>query len=173
MTDMKSEFRDYQDAFTWAEKRRDEGLKVVLTNGCFDVIHRGHIDLLEKAAGLGDVLVIALNADESVRRIKGKERPFMPAPDRAAILLALRWVDRVLVFEEDTPEKVIEGIKPDVLVKGAEYEEAEIVGAEFVRAYGGRVERIPMVEGESSSSYIEKLRNSAAVEGHNSTEEER
>jgi rfaE bifunctional protein nucleotidyltransferase chain/domain len=137
---------------------REERKRIVFTNGCFDVIHPGHVALLEKAASLGDVLVVAVNDDESVRRLKGEERPIMPASERAEILLAMRWVDYVTVFPDDTPGAVIELVRPDVLAKGAEYEKGDIVGAEFVEGYGGEVVRIDMKPGYSSRNIISRIR---------------
>jgi D-beta-D-heptose 7-phosphate kinase/D-beta-D-heptose 1-phosphate adenosyltransferase len=130
---------------------------VVFTNGCFDILHRGHVELLEKARAMGDCLVVGINSDDSVRRLKGMGRPINTARDRAEVLLALRSVDYVTVFPEDTPIETIEALEPDVLVKGAEYGSGEIVGEDFVLARGGRVERIEMVEGYSSSGIIEKM----------------
>ncbi len=140
-------------------KLREEmaGRAIVFTNGCFDVLHRGHVVLLETAAAMGDCLVVGINSDDSVRRLKGEGRPVNPQDDRAAVLLALRSVDYVTVFDEDTPIETIEALEPDVLVKGAEYGSGEIVGEEFVLARGGRVERVEMVEGYSSSGVIDRM----------------
>jgi D-beta-D-heptose 7-phosphate kinase/D-beta-D-heptose 1-phosphate adenosyltransferase len=137
---------------------RESGQTLVLTNGCFDLIHRGHTDYLEQARALGDVLVVGLNDDESVRRLKGRGRPLQPLADRAALLLALRAVDFVVPFPEDTPAKLVLALVPDVLVKGGDYELDQIVGRETVEAAGGRVERIPFRPGYSTSSLIERIR---------------
>jgi len=110
---------------------REANLRIVFTNGCFDVIHRGHVELLEFARSLGDVLVVGLNSDDSVRRLKGPERPVNTLMDRAVVLLAIRWVDFVIPFSEDTPERLIKELRPDVLVKGGDYELDDIVGADF------------------------------------------
>jgi rfaE bifunctional protein nucleotidyltransferase chain/domain len=133
------------------------GNKLVFTNGVFDVLHRGHVDYLAKAAACGDILVVGLNSDASVRRLKGPDRPIQRQSDRAAILLALRVVDYVVIFGEDTPVKLIRQVKPDVLAKGADYRITEIVGADFVRSYGGKVRRIRLTPGRSSSKIISGL----------------
>jgi len=147
-----------KDLDSFRLRLEEEGKSLVFTNGCFDLVHPGHLALLERASTLGDTLLVAINDDESVRRLKGPGRPFFPAEERAEILLAIRWVDYVTIFAEDTPLETIELLVPQVLVKGAEYEEEEIVGAGFVRARGGRVVRIDMQKGYSSSSLIEKIR---------------
>jgi rfaE bifunctional protein nucleotidyltransferase chain/domain len=130
---------------------------IVFTNGCFDVIHRGHVTLLDESGRMGDCLVVGINSDDSVRRLKGAGRPLTGQEDRAFVLLALRSVDYVTIFEEDTPMETIEALEPDILVKGAEYGNGEIVGEEFVLSRGGRVERIDMVEDYSSSIIIDRL----------------
>ncbi len=139
---------------------RAAGRRVVFTNGCFDLLHAGHVALLEQARALGDVLVVAINSDASVRRLKGEGRPLVPQAERAELLRALEPVDRVLVFEEDTPRETIETLLPDVLVKGADWGPDEIVGADSVRASGGRVERIALVPGRSTSGIVERIRRS-------------
>ncbi len=135
---------------------RDE--RIVFTNGCFDLLHRGHIELLLTAKRLGDCLVVGINSDRSMRRLKGSSRPLMNEMDRAFMLLQLRPVDYVTIFEEDTPLETIQTLEPDVLVKGAEYERGEIVGADFVEEAGGKVVRVEMVKGYSTSDFIEKMR---------------
>ncbi len=129
----------------------------VFTNGCFDLIHPGHVSLLERARELGDRLVVGINSDESVRRIKGPGRPVVDQESRKAVLLALRAVDEVRIFEELTPEKLIRNIKPDILVKGGDWTENEIIGADFVKSLGGRVVSLPLLEGFSSSNLIEAI----------------
>lgn len=137
---------------------RREGKKVVFTNGCFDVLHVGHLSILKRAAALGDFLIVATNADETVTRLKGPGRPVNNQSDRAELLGGLGCVGAVIVFEEDTPERVIRAIKPDVLVKGAEYSIGQVPGAEFVTANGGRVELLAMVEGKSTTRVVGKIR---------------
>jgi len=138
---------------------KSEGKKVVFTNGVFDLLHIGHITYMAKAADLGDKLVIGLNSDSSVKRIKGEDRPVNDQDSRAALLAALFFVDAIVVFEEDTPLNVISTLMPDILVKGADYSVENIVGAKEVMANGGEVKTIDFVEGYSSTSIIQKIRN--------------
>jgi len=138
-------------------KLRRSGSSIVFTNGVFDILHRGHVEYLAKAKSLGDVLIVGLNSDASVRRLKGKNRPIQEQTDRAAILLALKAVDYVVLFGEDTPEQLIRLIRPNVLAKGADYKISEIVGSSFVRSYGGKVRRIRLTKGRSTSSILKKL----------------
>jgi len=140
------------------EQWKSEGKKVVFTNGVFDLVHIGHLSYLSKAAELGDKLIIGLNADSSVRRIKGEGRPVNDQNSRAALLAALFFVDAVVVFEEDTPQNLIATLLPDILVKGADYTIENIVGAKEVLANGGEVKTITFVEGYSSTSIIQKIR---------------
>jgi len=137
---------------------QNEGKKVVFTNGVFDLLHIGHITYLSKAAELGDKLVIGLNSDSSVKRIKGDDRPVNDQNSRAALLAALFFVDAVVLFDEDTPRNLITTLLPDILVKGADYEIENIVGAKEVLANGGEVKTITFVEGYSSTSIIQKIR---------------
>ena len=131
--------------------------KIVFTNGCFDLLHSGHIDLLEKAKKLGSKLIVGINSDSSVRKIKGKNRPILSQDERAAILIGLSSVDEVKIFDELTPEKMISEVKPDVLVKGGDWNKSEIVGADFVKRNGGEVHSIPLKEGHSSSGIVENI----------------
>lgn len=133
--------------------------KIVFTNGVFDILHRGHVEYLARAKGCGDVLIVGLNSDRSVRRLKGKNRPVQKQADRAAILLALKAVDHVIIFGEDTPDKLIRELRPDVLVKGSDYRMSEIVGAEYVKSQGGRVVRIPLTRGRSTTSILKRTRS--------------
>jgi D-beta-D-heptose 7-phosphate kinase / D-beta-D-heptose 1-phosphate adenosyltransferase len=137
---------------------RREGQRVVFANGCFDVLHSGHLSLLRQAAACGDFLVVAINSDDSVRKLKGPERPVYNERDRAELLGGLGCVGAVVVFADDTPERLINAIRPDVLVKGAEYQGTSIPGAAFVESYGGRVELITMVAGRSTTKTVERLR---------------
>lgn len=130
---------------------RRAGRKIVFTNGVFDILHRGHVDYLRQARSFGDILIVGLNSDASVRRLKSAGRPLQSQRDRAAILLALEMVDYVVIFGEDTPDKLIRQIKPAVLVKGADYKISEIVGADIVRSYGGQVKRARLTSGRSTS----------------------
>ena len=137
---------------------QSKGKKVVFTNGVFDLLHIGHITYMAKAAELGDKLVIGLNSDSSVKRIKGEDRPVNDQNSRAALLAALFFVDGIVVFEEDTPIEIITSLMPDILVKGADYSIENIVGAKEVMANGGEVKTIDFVEGYSSTSIIKKIR---------------
>jgi rfaE bifunctional protein nucleotidyltransferase chain/domain len=138
---------------------KNEGKKIVFTNGVFDLLHIGHITYLSKAAGLGDKLIIGLNTDSSVKRIKGEDRPVNDQNSRAALLAALFFVDAIVLFEEDTPRELITALLPDVLVKGADYSVENIAGAKEVIANGGEVKTITFVEGYSSTAIIQKIRN--------------
>jgi D-beta-D-heptose 7-phosphate kinase/D-beta-D-heptose 1-phosphate adenosyltransferase len=137
---------------------RAEGLKVVLTNGCFDLLHAGHIALLEMARGQGDVLVVALNSDASVRGLKGAGRPVLPGDERAEVLLALEAVDRVVLYDEPTPLAVVRALLPDALVKGADWAADDIVGRAEVEGAGGRVVRVGLVPGRSTSALVDRVR---------------
>ncbi len=134
------------------------GKSLVFTNGVFDLLHSGHLELLEESAAQGDILLVAINSDASVERLKGPGRPVYPAAERAEILLALKWVDFVTIFEEDTPLVAIQNSRPDILVKGAEYGAGAIVGEEDVLGWGGRVWRFPMRAGYSTTRIVEKIR---------------
>ncbi len=139
------------------EEERKKGKKIVFTNGCFDILHAGHAYYLKKAKELGDVLVVGINSDQSVKRIKGEKRPIVPESMRAYLVDSLKPVDYVVIFQEDTPEKLIELIRPDVLVKGSDWKIEDIVGANTVLSYGGRVERIEFVFDISTTKIIEKI----------------
>jgi D-glycero-beta-D-manno-heptose 1-phosphate adenylyltransferase len=136
---------------------RKEGKKLVFTNGCFDILHVGHVRYLNQAGAMGDVLVVAINSDRAVRQIKGKERPIVPEMERAEILAALACVDHVFIFDDPTPQKVIDAIIPDVLVKGADWAISEIVGRETVEKNGGAVRNINLVEGSSTTGIITRV----------------
>ncbi len=146
------------EAMTALTRWHEEGKKVVFTNGCFDIVHLGHVDYLEKARALGDKLVLGLNTDASVSRLKGPLRPVVNEMARARLMAALSFVDTVILFDEPTPLQLIEAIGPDILVKGDDYSVENIVGADFVLAKGGEVKTIPLVKGYSTSSLIEKIR---------------
>jgi D-beta-D-heptose 7-phosphate kinase/D-beta-D-heptose 1-phosphate adenosyltransferase len=137
---------------------RANGRRVVFANGCFDLLHAGHVRLLEQARAAGDFLVVGLNSDRSVREIKGAGRPLLSADERAAVLGALEAVDRVVVFEEKTPQALIEALLPDVLVKGADWPMEAIVGREVVEAAGGRVARIDLLQDRSTTDLLARIR---------------
>lgn len=131
--------------------------KIVFTNGCFDILHLGHVTYLEQAKERGDILIVGLNSDASVKRLKGAKRPIKDELSRASILAALSSVDIVIIFGEDTPIDLIRAVSPDILVKGGDYKKENIVGAKFVEENGGTVEIIPFLEGHSSTDLINKL----------------
>ncbi len=136
-------------------RRKDnKNFTVVFTNGCFDIIHPGHIHIIERSSSLGDLVIVGMNSDKSVRKIKGEGRPVMDEKSRAAVLAALKGVDYVMVFDEETPERVISFIRPDVLVKGSEYKEKDIVGREAA----GRIVRVEMKKGYSTTKIIQKIK---------------
>ena len=142
----------------WLAPQRAAGRKIVFTNGCYDIIHPGHVDLLERARALGDVLVLGLNSDDSVRRQnKGPERPVNPYPARAFVLAHLASVDAVTGFDEDTPENLIRAILPDVLVKGGDWTPDRIVGRDIVEARGGQVVSLPLLPGYSTTAIVNRL----------------
>ncbi|MFW6020057.1 MAG: D-glycero-beta-D-manno-heptose 1-phosphate adenylyltransferase [Bacteroidales bacterium] len=142
-----------------AARKKNTGKKMVFSNGCFDILHYGHVDYLSKAADFGDFLLLGLNSDDSVRRLKGKNRPLNPQNSRALLLAAMQFVDYVVLFDEDTPYELIKAVQPDVLVKGKDYEAKDIVGYDIVKANGGEVKTIELVEGYSTSGIIEHIQN--------------
>jgi D-beta-D-heptose 7-phosphate kinase/D-beta-D-heptose 1-phosphate adenosyltransferase len=148
-------------AATW----RMAGKRIVFTNGCFDLLHAGHLSLLSQAAKLGDVLVLAINSDASVKRLKGPERPLVPQEDRAAVLAALGFVDAVTIFDEDTPLEVLQSVRPHVLVKGGDYKIEGVVGREFMEASGGRVALVPLTPEKSTTALVERIRRGTGKTG--------
>ncbi len=145
----------------YARDRRAPGQRVVFTNGVFDILHRGHVEYLYAARALGDILVVGLNSDSSVRRLKGPRRPLNPEYDRALVLAGLGCVDAVTLFDEDTPHQLIAALLPDVLVKGGDYRPEEVVGRPEVEAAGGRLVLIPFVEGRSTTGLVERIRSTS------------
>jgi rfaE bifunctional protein nucleotidyltransferase chain/domain len=146
-----------KDLLETREAARRSGKKVVFTNGCFDILHRGHVELLKRARSLGDLLVVAVNSDASVTRLKGEKRPIVRQEDRVAVLAELESVDYVTIFEEDTPAEIVEQVRPDVLVKGSDYEMDEIVGKAEVEEMGGRVVRIPLYGDFSTERMLREI----------------
>ena len=138
---------------------RRENFKLVFTNGCFDLLHKGHLDLLSNAAGFGDKLFVGLNSDKSVKKLKGDSRPKQNERTRAQKLLELKYVNHVIIFEDLTPQKLVHAISPDVLVKGGDYKKNEIVGAKHVISCGGVVKIVPLTPGFSTTSIIQKSSN--------------
>ncbi|MGM0607047.1 MAG: D-glycero-beta-D-manno-heptose 1-phosphate adenylyltransferase [Candidatus Muiribacteriota bacterium] len=149
----------YKNAKNFADKIKEEGKKIVFTNGCFDIIHAGHISYLNKAAGLGDFLIVGLNSDSSIKRLKGEGRPVNNENARKTVMEALKMVDAVFVFEEDTPIKLIKAVKPDYLVKGGDYKKEEVVGFDFLKKYNGQVVIIDYVPGYSTTEIINSCQN--------------
>jgi rfaE bifunctional protein nucleotidyltransferase chain/domain len=159
MINTASKIVSLQEATVLVDKWKLQRETIVFTNGCFDIVHIGHVDYLEKAHNLGSKLVLGLNTDHSIRRIKGEKRPIVAENARARIMAALGFVDAVILFEEDTPLRLIQTIKPDILVKGDDYMVENIIGADFVIENGGKVKTIPLVKGFSTSNIIEKIKN--------------
>jgi D-beta-D-heptose 7-phosphate kinase/D-beta-D-heptose 1-phosphate adenosyltransferase len=148
-----------EEAVRWVREFQGRGLKMVFTNGCFDLLHPGHVTYLEEARSLGDALLVAVNTDASARRLqKGDGRPVNPEADRARVLAALAAVDRVVLFDEDTPLEIITALQPDILVKGGDYRLEEVAGREVVLARGGQVLILPFQTGYSTSRLLERLR---------------
>ena len=147
----------WDEAAEARERLRHADVALAFTNGVFDLLHPGHVELLERARSMAGALFVGLNSDASVRRLKGASRPFLPEADRARVVGALRAVDAVVLFDEDTPEALIRRLVPDVLVKGADYALEAIVGRDVVEAAGGRVERVTLVEGRSTSEMAREI----------------
>lgn len=158
MSDTTDRIVSLQAAAAAAAAARGAGKTVVLTNGCFDLFHAGHLHCLEQARRAGDLLIVALNSDASVRRLKGPGRPILPAPERAELLAGLRVVDLVFLFDEDTPLESILRIRPDVLVKGGDWRPEDVVGRREVESWQGRVLIVPARPGDSTSSLVERIR---------------
>ena len=136
---------------------KKDGKCLIFTNGCFDIVHAGHIDYMEKAKALGDVLIVGVNSDESIRRIKGNNRPIVGVDYRLRLLQGISSIDYVCVFNEDTPLELIKKVKPDIIVKGEDWKDKGVVGEDFVRSYGGKVELIALLPGISTSIIIDKI----------------
>lgn len=155
--------RNQDQQVTELRERWEKGERIVFTNGCFDILHVGHLRYLTEAKALADLLVIGLNSDSSVRRLKGPDRPIVSEDERREMLLGLKAVDYVLIFEEDTPLELIKLVCPDVLVKGGDWTVDKIVGSDFVFAHGGKVLSLPYVEGSSTTNIIEKVQKGRAA----------
>jgi rfaE bifunctional protein nucleotidyltransferase chain/domain len=154
---LRNKIRVLPELIRIRQQLKIEGRRVVFTNGVFDILHRGHVEYLERAKSLGDVLIVGLNSDESVKKIKGEARPIMLQEDRAMVLAGLSSVDFICLFEEETPANLIRQLIPDILVKGSDYKIDDIVGREIVEANGGKVVTIDLVPGQSTTSVIEKM----------------
>lgn len=146
-----------QELVLIVDKLKRDGKRIVFTNGCFDIIHIGHVRYLKSAKGYGNILIVGLNSDESVRKIKGDKRPIVPQEERAEVLSSIRFVDYVIIFNEPDPYNTIAAIKPDILVKGGDWAIDKIVGRDIVESYSGKVCIIPFIEGASSSKIIEEI----------------
>ena len=152
---IESHIKTFDEITSIVDRLKGKGKKIVFTNGCFDILHRGHVSYLDVAKSFGDVLILGLNSDDSVRRLKGDSRPINNQEDRGFILAALESVDYVVNFYEDTPYELIKLIKPDVLVKGADYEDKEVVGSDIA----GEVRLVTFIDGKSTTSTIDKIKN--------------
>ncbi len=160
---VKAKVKPLNELLEIIAKLRQEGKRIVFTNGCFDLLHAGHASYLAQAKSLGDVLIIGLNSDSSVRALKGSERPLVPQDDRALLLASLAFVDFVVLFDELTPHRLIEAIKPDIHVKGGDYTEADLPEAPLVRSYGGQVVILPKFEGRSTTDLVQRIRKGVSV----------
>ncbi|MDP8221632.1 MAG: D-glycero-beta-D-manno-heptose 1-phosphate adenylyltransferase [Candidatus Stygibacter frigidus] len=156
---MRNKLRTWQEMSAIREELSSDNRKVVFTNGCFDILHRGHVQYLQSARELGDVLIVGLNNDDSVKRLKGKHRPVNNEIDRAIVLSALQDVDHVVIFIEDTPYELINTLKPDILVKGGDWKPEDIVGSDIVLQNGGKVLSLDFIQGYSTTKTIDKTEN--------------
>lgn len=156
---MSDKLRSLDELISITAQARQKGKAVVFTNGCFDLLHRGHVHLLRQAKAAGDLLIVALNSDRSIKTIKGPARPILPEADRAELIGAMEMVDYIVIFDEPDPYKLIAAIQPTVLVKGGDWSETEIIGADLVARWGGRVAVVPYLKGFSTSEMIERIRN--------------
>lgn len=154
---VKNKIIEGEELEKWLDECRKNGKKIVFTNGCFDILHRGHVEYLSKAAAFGDVMVVGLNTDASVKRLKGPSRPVNDEYARAFVLAGLEFVSAVVLFDEDTPYNLIKKVQPDFLVKGSDYKPENIVGYDIVTAKGGKVVTVDLVEGFSTTKTIEKM----------------
>ncbi|MBT4881859.1 D-glycero-beta-D-manno-heptose 1-phosphate adenylyltransferase [Flavobacteriales bacterium] len=157
---LKNKIFTLEELKTQVESWKNSGEKVVFTNGCFDIVHRGHIEVLARTADLGSKFIIGLNSDSSIKKLKGDDRPIINEQSRAILLASLSFVDAVVLFSEETPINLISTLVPDVLAKGGDYEIKTIVGHEIVQKNGGKVILVPFVDGFSSTNIIDKIKNS-------------
>ena len=157
-TDLATRVLTWKQAESAVRMARAAGRRIVFTNGVFDLLHPGHVRYLQHARSLGDLLIVGLNADASVRRNKGSDRPITPENERAEVLAALECVDAVVIFEHDTPAEIVRLVQPDILVKGADWPADQIVGRDTVEARGGRVVLVPVEQGHSTSAIVERIR---------------
>lgn len=155
----KNKIISLEESLDFVRSFREQGQKVVFTNGCYDLLHPGHVDYLEKASAFGDKLVVAVNSDRSIKKLKGDSRPIIPEDGRNQMIASLEFTDLVVPFSDETPIKIIEAILPDVLVKGSDYKNQNIVGSDIVIKNGGRVELVDLLEGYSTTTTISKIEN--------------
>jgi rfaE bifunctional protein nucleotidyltransferase chain/domain len=148
-----------QKLLSLIQKLKTEGKRIIFTNGCFDILHPGHIDYLKKTKELGDILIVGINSDESIKKIKQQNRPINKLLDRMIVLNSIKYVDYVVPFDEETPENLIKIIKPDVLTKGGDWNKKDVVGSDFVKSYGGKVAIIPYIKDKSTTNIIKKILN--------------
>ena len=160
LKNIKSKIYSLSDLKIQSDKWKENGEKIVFTNGCFDLVHRGHIEVLANTADLGDKLIIGLNSDSSIKELKGENRPIMDEISRSILLASLQFVDAIVFFSEETPYKLIETLIPDVLAKGGDYKVTEIAGKEVVLENGGEVILVPFIDGFSSTNIVEKIKQS-------------
>ena len=160
LKNIKSKIYSLSDLKIQSDKWKENGVKIVFTYGCFDLVHRGHLEVLANTADLGDKLIIGLNSDSSIKDLKGENRPIMDETSRAILLASLQFVDAVVFFSEETPYKLIETLVPDILAKGGDYKVTEIAGNEVVLENGGEVILVPFIDGFSSTNIVEKIKQS-------------
>jgi len=160
LKNIKSKIYSLSDLKIQSDKWKENGEKIVFTNGCFDLVHRGHIEVLANTADLGDKLIIGLNSDSSIKELKGENRPIMDEISRAILLASLQFVDAIVFFSEETPYRLIETLVPDILAKGGDYKVTEISGNEVVLENGGEVILVPFIDGFSSTNIVEKIKQS-------------
>tara|TARA_B100001142_G_scaffold26722_1_gene24116 strand:- start:547 stop:1038 length:492 start_codon:yes stop_codon:yes gene_type:complete len=159
LKEIENKIFDLKNLATKTSRWKELGFNIVFTNGCFDILHKGHIEVLSKAADLGDKLIVGLNSDSSIKKLKGKARPIINENERALLLASLSFVDAIILFSEETPINLIDVLKPDVLAKGGDYKVEDIPGHEIIEETGGEVTLIPFVDGSSSTLIIDKIKN--------------
>ena len=157
---INNKIHNLKDLKSQVGKWKQAGNEVVFTNGCFDIIHKGHIEVLARSADLGDKLIVGLNSDQSIQKLKGEDRPIIDEESRAILLAALSFVDAIILFSEETPLKLINTLLPDILAKGGDYEIKTIVGHKIVQENGGKIKLVPFLDGFSSTTIINKIKNS-------------
>ncbi|MCF7858196.1 MAG: D-glycero-beta-D-manno-heptose 1-phosphate adenylyltransferase [Candidatus Cloacimonetes bacterium] len=157
---MKNKLKNWEEIAQITREAKLQNQKIVFTNGCFDILHAGHVKYLAEASELGDLLILGLNSDDSVKKLKGSDRPINNQTDRAIVLSALTSISYIVIFEEDTPYKIINHIKPDILVKGGDWSPQDIVGSEIVLSYKGQVKSLPFVSGKSTTKLLKKIKGS-------------